>query len=98
MFVTDIDYLWEKNGVEHRTSRFDLMENHRGLVVRRGQEFIVDFRLSREYSSKLDRFSIDFFSLTETQSEKINKPWKFKTSTKQGTTIRVIVRIIYFII
>ena len=44
------------NGVDHRTSEFDIAE--RNLVVRRGQSFNVDIEFNRPYDKEVDDLRI----------------------------------------
>ncbi|KAJ8680712.1 hypothetical protein QAD02_016499 [Eretmocerus hayati] len=62
--IVHVDFLVDDNGDAHRTSRYELM--NRGdvrlsrLVVRRGQGFIVDLQLSRNYDPNVDALSAVF--------------------------------------
>lgn len=58
-----MDYCIEDNGEIHRTSRYELMNRPDGrsrLVVRRGQSFVLDVTLSRNYDPATDGISIVF--------------------------------------
>ncbi|XP_033324173.2 transglutaminase isoform X1 [Megalopta genalis] len=61
--VADVDPCLAENGVNHRTSRYDLMarqDDDARLVVRRGQEFYVHLSLSRDYDPNIDGISLVF--------------------------------------
>lgn len=50
------------NGVLHRTSKYELMQRdiEPQLVVRRGQQFVLDLILSRPYEPEKDGISFIF--------------------------------------
>lgn len=61
--IADVDSCIAENGVNHRTSRYDLMtrqDDKSRLVVRRGQEFYLHLTLSRDYEPSIDGMSIIF--------------------------------------
>ncbi|XP_011505871.1 PREDICTED: annulin isoform X2 [Ceratosolen solmsi marchali] len=61
--IVHVDYCLDDNGDEHRTSRYDLMNREQKearLVVRRGQPFVLDLHLSRNYDPAIDGVSIVF--------------------------------------
>ncbi|XP_031778774.1 annulin isoform X3 [Nasonia vitripennis] len=61
--IVHVDYCVDENGDAHRTSRYELMNRDDGgarLVVRRGQPFVVDLALSRNYDPAIDGMSIVF--------------------------------------
>lgn len=61
--IADVDPCIAENGVNHRTSRYDLMtrqDDKSRLVVRRGQEFYLHLTLSRDYEPSIDGMSIIF--------------------------------------
>ena len=61
--IVHVDYCLDDNGDYHRTSRYELMNREDGkerLVVRRGQSFVLDIALSRNYDPAIDGMSIVF--------------------------------------
>lgn len=61
--IVHVDYCIDDNGDDHRTSRYELMNRGRRdarLVVRRGQAFVIDLQLSRNYDPAIDGMSIVF--------------------------------------
>lgn len=61
--IVHADFRVEDNGDSHRTSRYELMNRTEGrarLVARRGQAFVVDLQLSRNYDPAIDGMSIVF--------------------------------------
>jgi transglutaminase 1 len=61
--IVHVDYCLDDNGDEHRTSRYDLMNRElkeARLVARRGQPFILELHLSRNYDPAIDGISIVF--------------------------------------
>lgn len=62
LIIRDIDPCIQRNGTEHHTDRFEVMnrEFEPLLVVRRGQSFYLDITLSREYDPERDGVSFIF--------------------------------------
>lgn len=61
--IVHVDYCLDDNGDQHRTSRYELMTrevSEARLVVRRGQPFVLDLHLSRNYDPAIDGISIIF--------------------------------------
>ncbi|XP_046385500.1 annulin-like isoform X2 [Ischnura elegans] len=91
LVVSGVDLLFSENGASHRTYEFDLMERavaetaepggriSKGrLIVRRGQPFAINLKLSRPYNEEKDAISL-VFTVADTE----------KPSYGQGTLIAV---------
>lgn len=60
--VQSIDFCISENGNSHHTSKFDVMkqEKNPGLVVRRGQSFLLDITFHRQFNTSTDAVSFIF--------------------------------------
>ena len=61
--VVHVDFCIDDNGEQHHTSRYELMNREPSqarLVARRGQPFVIDVSLSRNYDPAIDGISIFF--------------------------------------
>lgn len=61
--MVNVDPMIVENGKAHRTSKYEIMNRvgvEARLVVRRGQEFFINLRLSRDYDPKYDGISLVF--------------------------------------
>ncbi|XP_014217645.1 annulin-like [Copidosoma floridanum] len=61
--IVHVDYCVAENAKAHRTSRYEVSNRPSGealLVVRRGQSFVLDLTLSRNYDPAIDNISMVF--------------------------------------
>ena len=91
--IEEIDYQWQTNGEQHLTSRFDLMKNRKGLILRRGQSFLFDVTLSRAYDSKSDGLRF-YFTLDGTQKDEsiTSTQWNVQMTVYNKKLLRISVR------
>lgn len=63
LMVKNFDLQTAKNGKDHHTSQYDLMERQTGghLVVRRGQPFTIVLNTNHAYDQQRDKISLVFF-------------------------------------
>ena len=54
--IVDLDLMVHENRKEHQTNRYA----HRGLIVRRGQAFQVEIKLSDTFNKDTDRIVLKF--------------------------------------
>ncbi|XP_065211099.1 annulin-like [Planococcus citri] len=70
--IAEVDYCLAENGDKHRTSSYDLMKRKNGearLVIRRGQPFKVNLKLSRDYDATMDEI-VSVFELQEVDKKR----------------------------
>lgn len=62
LIIEDIDLNILTNSRNHHTNEYDISENYRDLVIRRGQTFDITIEFNKEYDPKKDVLKLVFLA------------------------------------
>lgn len=107
--ISKIDTCINENGRAHKTNEYDLMEHGLGLVVRRGQKFVLNLKLDHNYDPKDDEIAL-MLNLKSGKGERIpkivvplvasdqelGKSWGASVDSTESYSMKITVITIYF--